>query len=72
MFGSGANTDNMPSTTLTASDFADGQLGILDMLYESEFSSFQERRSSLVEQGGISVNDVKNYQPYRTIYGRKL
>ena len=26
----------------------------------------------LVEQGVISVNDVKNYQPYRTIYGRKL
>ena len=32
LFGSGANTDNMPSTTFTAADFADGQLGILDML----------------------------------------
>lgn len=64
MFGSGANTDNMPSTTFTAADFADGQLGILDMLMKANLAPSRRGRR-LVEQGGISVNDLKNYQSYR-------
>lgn len=60
---SGANTDNMPSTTFTAADFADGQLGILDMLMKANLAPSKKEGRRLVEQGGISVNDVKITNP---------
>ena len=63
LFGSGANTDNMPSTTFTAADFADGQLGILDMLMKANLAPSKKEGRRLVEQGGISVNDVKITNP---------
>ncbi len=31
LFGAGANTDNMPSTELTAEDFTDGAISLLDL-----------------------------------------
>ena len=63
LFGSGANTDNMPSTTLTADDFTNGQLGILDMLMKANLAPSKKEGRRLVEQGGISVNDVKITSP---------
>ena len=63
LFAGGANTDNMPSTTFTASDFADGQLGILDMLMKANLAPSKKEGRRLVEQGGISVNDVKITDP---------
>ena len=32
IFSNKTNTDNMPSTTLTEADFADGEIGILDLM----------------------------------------
>ena len=44
LFGAGVNTDNMPSTELTDSDFADGSIGILDIFIKDEISSIQRKR----------------------------
>ena len=59
LFGSGANTDNMPTTEITAADLADGQIGILDLMMLAKLIPSKGEGRRLVQQGGVSVDDVK-------------
>ena len=59
MFGAGANTENMPTTELTQDDFAQGELGILDLLVKCSLTSSKGEARRLVQQGGISIDDKK-------------
>lgn len=59
LFGAGVNTENMPSTTLTTTDFTDGNLGVLDMLLKVKLVPSKGEGRRLIEQGGLSINDVK-------------
>ena len=59
LFGSGANTDNMPTTEITAADLADGQIGILDLMMLAKLIPSKGQGRRLVQQGGVSVDDVK-------------
>lgn len=59
LFGAGANTDNMPSSTITAADFTDGTIGVLDMLTKVKLVPSRAEGRRLIEQGGLSVDDVK-------------
>ncbi len=59
LFGSKSNTENMPTTELSADDFADGEIGILDLLVKCSLTSSKGEGRRLVQQGGISVDDVK-------------
>ena len=59
LFGSKQNTDNMPSTALTADDFADGEIAILDLLSKCGLIPSKKEGRRLIEQGGISVDDEK-------------
>jgi len=59
LFGSKQNTDNMPSTVLTADDFADGEIAVLDLLSKCGLIPSKKEGRRLIEQGGISVDDEK-------------
>ncbi len=59
LFSNGANTDNMPTTVLAAEDFADGKIGIIDILVKAGLAKSRGEARRLVEQGGVSLDDVK-------------
>lgn len=59
LFGGGANTDNMPTTEITAADLTDGAINILDLLLKAGLIPSKGEGRRLVQQGGISVDDVK-------------
>ena len=59
LFGSKQNTDNMPSTELSADDVAEEGIAILDLLTKCALIPSKKEGRRLIEQGGISVDDGK-------------
>ena len=59
LFGGGADLSNMPSTTLADEDFTDGAIDILSVLTKTGITKSRGEGRRLVEQGGISADDVK-------------
>lgn len=59
LFGTGENTDNMPSTDLTAADFTDGEIGVLDLLVKTKLAPSRGEGRRLIDQGGISIDNEK-------------
>jgi tyrosyl-tRNA synthetase len=59
LFVSGNVSENMPSTVILKSDFENGGFNILELLVRSKLAPSRGEARRLVEQGGISVNDVK-------------
>ena len=59
LFGGGANLDNMPTTTLSDSDFTDGKIDILDILLKTNITKSRGEGRRLVQQGGVSIDDAK-------------
>ena len=59
LFGGGANTDNMPTTVLTADEFTDGTVSLIDMMLKAEIIKSRGEGRRLIEQGGVSVDDEK-------------
>ena len=67
IFTGGGNADNMPSTTLTAEDFSDDGLNIIDAMVKAGLVSSRGEARRLIEQGGVSVDDVKITAPAHMI-----
>ncbi|ARP50492.1 MULTISPECIES: tyrosine--tRNA ligase [Caproicibacterium] len=63
LFGGGVNTDNMPTSTLTAADLTDGSIGVLDLLVKTKLVSSKSEGRRLVQQGGLTLNDSKVKDP---------
>ncbi len=59
LFGGGANTDNMPTTTLSQVDFSNGEISLIDVLIKAGIIKSRGEGRRLIEQGGVSVDDVK-------------
>ncbi len=59
LFGGGANTDNMPTTTISKADFIDGEISLIDVLIKAGIIKSRGEGRRLIEQGGVSVDDVK-------------
>ncbi len=59
VFGAGSHSDHMPSTTLTAEDFTDGSIGVLDLLVKCGLTPSKGEARRLIQQGGISIDDQK-------------
>ncbi|MBR6619329.1 MAG: tyrosine--tRNA ligase [Clostridia bacterium] len=55
----GANADNMPTTVLSADDFADGKITVIDVLVKAGLAKSKGEARRLIEQGGVSVDDIK-------------
>ena len=49
----------MPSTSLSADDFADGKISVIDILVKAGLAKSKSEARRLIEQGGVSVNDEK-------------
>ena len=61
----GGNAANMPTTTLTASDFnEEGKIGILDLLVKSELVASKSEARRGIQQGGVTVNGDKINDPF--------
>ena len=59
LFGSGANSENMPTTEITAADLTDGAINSLDLMQKAGLIASKGEGRRLVQQGGVSVDDVK-------------
>ena len=59
LFSKGVDTDNMPTTALTDADFTDDSISVLDLMVKCSLISSKGEGKRLVQQGGVSVDDVK-------------
>jgi len=59
LFGAGGNTDNMPTTELSAEDLSDGKINVLELLLKTGLTTSKGEGRRLVQQGGVSVNEEK-------------
>ncbi|MGN0534837.1 MAG: tyrosine--tRNA ligase [Eubacterium sp.] len=59
LFAGGADNSNMPTTQLTDDDFTDGEITVLDMMLKARMIKSKGEGRRLIDQGGVSVNDVK-------------
>ena len=59
VFGAGGNSENMPSTTLSAEDFSDDGINIIDALIKANLVTSRGEARRLIEQGGVSVDNEK-------------
>ena len=59
LFSNKADTANMPTTTLDDADFEDGEAGILDVMVKAGLAKSKGEARRLIDQGGVSVDDVK-------------
>ena len=59
LFGGSGDSENMPTTKLEAEDLVDGKIDILTLLVKSGLCSTKSDARRNVQQGGVSVNDVK-------------
>jgi tyrosyl-tRNA synthetase len=49
----------MPTTVLTAADFADGAIGLLDLMVKCGLAASKGEARRLVDQGGVALNGDK-------------
>ncbi|ABN51958.1 MAG TPA: tyrosine--tRNA ligase [Hungateiclostridium thermocellum] len=58
LFEKGASTDNMPTTEVASGELSNG-INIIDLLLKTKLIPSKGEGRRLIEQGGISVNDVR-------------
>ncbi len=59
LFSGGGSAADMPETKLSAAQLKDGAIGILDLMVACGLAPSKGEARRLVEQGGVSVDDVK-------------
>ena len=59
LFSAGTNTEHMPSSAVTAADFTDGEIAVLDLLVKTKLAPSRGEGRRLIEQGGVAVDDLK-------------
>ena len=58
MFGGSGNTDNMPTTEITADKLTDGKIGVLDLMMLTGLVPSKREARTIISQKGLFVNDV--------------
>ena len=59
LFSAGVSSENMPTVSLSESDFADGKIAVTDALIKAGIAKSKGEGKRLIEQGGITINDEK-------------
>ena len=59
LFANGGISEDMPTTELTADDVASGSILVADLLVKGKLAGSKGDAKRLIQQGGISVDDVK-------------
>ena len=62
LFGGAGNTDDMPTTEIPVAEL-EGGINILDLLVKTALCPSKSEARRLVQQGGVSVDDVKVTDP---------
>ena len=62
LFGGAGNTDDMPTTEIPAAEL-EGGINVLDLLVKTALCPSKSEARRLVQQGGVSVDDVKVTDP---------
>ncbi len=63
VFGGKGSAEDMPSTTISKADLADGKINILDLMMKASLIPSKSEGRRLVVQGGVSVDDLKITDP---------
>ena len=72
LFSGSADAENMPSTTLTADQLADGKIGILDMMLAAKLVPSKREARQLIQQGGVLLDGEKVADPTMTVTAEAL
>ena len=72
LFSGGADTQNMPSTTLTADQLTDGRIGVLDMMLAAKLVPSKREARQLIQQGGVLLDGEKVTDPTMTVSAEAL
>lgn len=59
LFSNNADSENMPTTTLTDADFENGAITVIDAMVKAGLVKSKGEARRLITQGGVSVNDNK-------------
>ena len=59
LFSGGVSSENMPTVSISESDFVDGKLAVTDALIKAGIAKSKGEGKRLIEQGGITINDEK-------------
>ncbi len=59
LFSAGSNTDHMPTTELTISDFSNGEMSVIELLLKLKLVSSKGEARRLIDQGGVSIDGQK-------------
>lgn len=59
LFGGGADTANMPTSTITEADLPDGKALVLDLLQKVGLLPSKSEGRRLIQQGGLTINGEK-------------
>jgi tyrosyl-tRNA synthetase len=59
LFSGGADSDDIPTTVLSAERFAGAGVGLVDLMREAGLVQSNSEGFRAIEQGGISINDEK-------------
>lgn len=60
LFVGGGDSEHMPTTQVTDADFTpEGTISVIDLLLKAELAPSKGEARRLIQQGGISINDVK-------------
>ena len=59
LFSGKGDTENMPTTELSASDFTDGKISILDLMTISKLAPSRGEAKRLIQGGGVYIGDEK-------------
>ena len=67
LFGAKTNVDTMPTFELSEDDFTDGAIAVNEVLVKAGIAKSKGEGRRLIEQGGVSVDDVKPDSPVAVI-----
>ena len=63
LFGGSGSNENMPVAEIDSADLTDGAVGLLTLLVKAQLAPSVSEARRLVQQGGITVDDVKMSDP---------
>ncbi len=67
LFSGKADTENMPTLELTEADFEDGAIALNEVMLKAGLVKSKGEARRLIQQGGVSVDDVKVTDPVATL-----
>lgn len=67
LFGAGNDIENMPATDITIDQLNDSAIGVLDLLVLTKLVPSKGEGRRLIQQGGISIDDIKVTDPQLTV-----